>query len=125
MSWDNRVFQINGVGNMLPAAIKLAFEQKGARAAVGWIVKNGALIIVSYPSDGVTLFPSPMVAEAIVPSINGWLTDEWLSSRAPNEPDHDGSNSKGWLMFVERWGHVSDVRGVIFAIKPKWLEHGK
>lgn len=41
------------------------------------------------------------------------------------QPDHDGSNSKGWRVYNEAWGHVEDVRRAIVAVAPAWAMHGK
>jgi hypothetical protein len=41
------------------------------------------------------------------------------------EPDHDGSNTKGFRIYNERYGHVDDSSYGTVAITPEWIEYGK
>jgi hypothetical protein len=41
------------------------------------------------------------------------------------EPDHDGSNLKGWRIYNEIWGHVGGERTAIVAVTPRWAMLGK
>lgn len=51
---------------------------------------------------------------------------EWLKSvDYGSQPDHDGSNHKGWRVFNESWGHVAGYHGAIVAIQPAWAMYGK
>ena len=61
------------------------------------------------------------------PDTSAILVKQWLDDVAvyPEEPDHDGSNSKGWRLFNEKWGKVNDEDAAICAIEPEWLWHGK
>lgn len=41
------------------------------------------------------------------------------------EPDHDGSNGRGWTIFNGDWGHVFHAWQGIIAIRPEWAMYGK
>lgn len=50
----------------------------------------------------------------------------WLAEQDYGpEPDHDGSNHKGWRMFTEDWGHVFHDRYAVCGIVPCWAWYGK
>lgn len=50
----------------------------------------------------------------------------WLAeAEYGGEPDHDGDNKKGWLIYNERYGQVDGDYGAIIAIAPVWTEYGK
>lgn len=42
-----------------------------------------------------------------------------------DQPDHDGSNGKGFRIFNEAWGHIDNDWQAFVAIKPEWIEYGK
>ena len=52
-----------------------------------------------------------------------WL-DEQPTSKYQDYCDHDGSNSKGFKVYNEAWGHVISHYAII-AIVPIWAWHGK
>lgn len=55
----------------------------------------------------------------------GFIVD-WLGSvDFGTEPDHDGSNHKGWRLFTEDWGHVAGNHYTIIAAQPAWAMYGK
>lgn len=130
---DNRIFNVNGSGKeMLEAALKLVFAQKwGKTTAASWsICPNKGLIL--YWHDKVkhsSKFITPMSAEEVVSTVWAWLQsvdakditmEDWDA-----DCDHDGSNSLGWRVFVEDWGHVNNNHYTICAIKPAYMWHGK
>ena len=41
------------------------------------------------------------------------------------EPDHDGSNGKGWRIYNETWGYVGHEWAAIIAVTPRWAMYGK
>lgn len=41
------------------------------------------------------------------------------------EPDHDGSNGKGWRIYNEGWGHVDNDHYGVIAVTPVWAMYGK
>jgi hypothetical protein len=51
---------------------------------------------------------------------------KWLEQQDyGTEPDHDGSNSHGFVIFNDSWGHVGNDFAGICAIGPAWAMHGK
>ena len=50
----------------------------------------------------------------------------WLQEQKyKDQPDHDGSNHKGFIMFNGTWGHVGPDQTAIIAIGPAWAMAGK
>jgi hypothetical protein len=50
----------------------------------------------------------------------------WLAeAEYGREPDHDGSNGKGWRLYNEGWGHVDGQWEAIIAVTPVWACYGK
>lgn len=70
---------------------------------------------------GALKLPFKMDAQKASEFASGWLSDiEW-----GREPDHDGSNGKGWRLFNDDWGHVGGSWQAIVAIQPAWAMYGK
>jgi hypothetical protein len=53
--------------------------------------------------------------------VNGWLNKVDFGK----EPDHDGSNGKGWRVFTETWGRVAGYSYTVCAVQPAWAMYGK
>lgn len=56
------------------------------------------------------------------------VADNWLrhSAEYGEQPDHDGSNGKGWRVFTDStWGHVFGMYQGICGIAPEWAMYGK
>jgi hypothetical protein len=54
------------------------------------------------------------------------FTKRWLASLDyGREPDHDGSNGRGWRVYNHTWGHVDSESYAIVAIEPIWAMYGK
>lgn len=50
----------------------------------------------------------------------------WLDAQDyGEEPDHDGSNHKGFILFNDAWGHVGGDHYAIVAIGKAWAMAGK
>lgn len=51
----------------------------------------------------------------------------WLEQHVdyPHQPSHDGSNSKGYLIYNGDWGHMGPYHYAIVAVKPEWMMHSK
>jgi len=51
----------------------------------------------------------------------------WLAQvEYPEQPDHDGSNGKGFLLSTgDFWGHVGGVSYHILTVQPEWMWYGK
>ena len=72
-------------------------------------------------NDPINRFPAVMGPAELEPIIKAWLAER----QYPPEPDHDGSNHKGWRVYNEQWGKVNDEWQAFAAIEPVWLEYGK
>ena len=114
--------------------MRLAFMQHPAprdmgRAMCGYVIdRKGARMVLLWSnyekiSDSVTL-PFRMDAEGATDFVSRWL--EALPNEVfLNDMDHDGSNSRGWRMYVNEWGRVEGYHGSIVAVEPSWAWHGK
>lgn len=61
-------------------------------------------------------------AEDLAMFVEGWLSEQVY----PPEPDLDGSCSKGFRIYNERYGRVGGCGDYSFiAIQPEWAEHHK
>lgn len=70
------------------------------------------------PKKGVSPFPVVLKGDAIVATILDWLE----SIDYPEEPDIDGSCSKGWHLVAE----MTDGWSFAFmSIRPEWAHHHK
>lgn len=67
------------------------------------------------------LLPYPMGLERATQFVEGWLEGV---ERGP-QPDHDGSNGKGWFVFTDDWGHVAGREYGVIGIQPAWAMYGK
>lgn len=54
-----------------------------------------------------------------------WMDTLVKKDKFPPQPDHDGSNSRGFRVFCEQWGHVNDNHYAIVAVQPTWAMYGK
>lgn len=70
-------------------------------------------------------FPCKMRGPALVEFLWHWLETIWEESPPGDEPDHDGSNSHGWRVFNEAWGHVASSHYAFLGVQPVWAMHGK
>lgn len=71
--------------------------------------------------DYKNLFPVGLTHELASDFAWSWLMKQEYRS----EPDHDGSNGRGFIMFNDTWGHVGKDRYGIVAIGPAWAMRGK
>lgn len=78
------------------------------------------ILLWSENGKGVSL-PYPLDINTVKPFVAGWLGTRNYGS----QPDHDGSNGKGWRVFNEAWGHVFGNHYAICAIQPAWAMYGK
>lgn len=135
---DNRVFNVNGRGHqLLSDCITLALDQGGYTKLDGYRIEaTHGLILYGHIPEGrkkeATRFLAPHTPSQVAPIVIDWLTAQFLSgmkfSVACNwdgDCDHDGSNSKGWRCYVGDWGHVADDWGVVCAVIPAYMWHGK
>ena len=75
----------------------------------------------SVAKTGVVPFPSPVDSDIVADFVWAWLRAQDYGP----EPDHDGSNEKGFRMWTEAWGRVDDETYSYIAIRPLWTWYGK
>lgn len=127
--FDNAIFNVNGSGfERLKLALELAL---GDSTIVGWKVKkNKGICLYSYSSSDkeINLFPTPLSYDEVASVVFKWLeSDEAETIELSDwdyDLDHDGSNSLGWRVYTEDWGHIDDDWHMV-AITPAYLWYGK
>lgn len=130
---DNKIFNVNGKSKeMLQATLNLVFEQGRYKKAVNWSIHPDKGLILYWAiskKEKVNDFVTSVSADTVCSTVWEWLqSDEAWEINLTGwdvDQDHDGSNSKGWRVYVEDWGHVNDDWSAICAIKPIYLWHGK
>jgi hypothetical protein len=66
--------------------------------------------------------PFPMDAEAAIPFLAAYLK----TAEYGPEPDHDGSNERGFIVSTgDFWGHVEDCHYAFVGVYPNWEMYGK
>jgi hypothetical protein len=132
---DNKVFNVNGdTKERLLKALELVM---GTTTVAGWRVEKtkGLILLWHVDKDKGTALPTPLDFNATTDIAWAWLNskegqefkpiDEW-----DTDTDHDGSNERGWRVYVESWGHIRDGKNSIdhysiCAIVPAYCWYGK
>jgi hypothetical protein len=119
---DNPIIRINGIGlDRLKYSMKLAT----GFPAHGYITdaEKGLMVLFKYPSaPNMMPFPAPLDAARSAELMWDWLK----AADYPSEPDHDGDNKKGWIIWNDGWDQVDGYGYQSFiAIKPTWIMFGK
>lgn len=132
---DNRHFDLVGID--LGLSLEVAFSDR--HKAVGWAEMDtpdkptgpggvwGAnraskrLVLFWTPDEVMTPLPAPLGIDDCIPFVTAWLN----GADYGREPDHDGSNRKGWRVYNEEWGHVAGRWQAFAAVEPVWLLIGK
>jgi hypothetical protein len=133
MSFDNRIFDINGVDKThFELAIDLAIGIAGHSKIVGWsFKKEKGLILHWYEPSNISIHkfisaPNPV---SIANMVWDWLDSEEASTvdlaHWDVDMNHDGHNGRGWRIYVDGWGHVGTDTSAICAIKPIYVWYGK
>lgn len=132
MSFDNRIFNVNGEDfDTLKKAIELVFMINSEHTkAVSWeFHKDKGLIFSWTKTDRGHLFPIPLDSEKAASITWDWLkTEDSKNMKCEDwdcDNDHDGSNGDGWRVYVEDWGHVGTNSYAICAIRPVYVWYGK
>jgi hypothetical protein len=131
---DNKVFNVNGKSKeLLAKVLDIKFSQDGyaETKAKAWAVHpEKGLILYWHKDTNTNALLTPLSASGVVDMVWEWLkSDEAKTIKMVDTWEvnmkHDGSNSLGWRVYVEDWGHVADSFYAICAIKPAYLWHGK
>ncbi len=102
-------------------AMQIAFSQHGEARA--YRKEKDKFILAWLGCDGTLDLPVAMNTRAASDLV--WL---WLQTEADygKEPMHDGSNARGFRVYVEQWGHVFPIgHCAIVGIQPAWAMFGK
>lgn len=124
MSGDNREFRVNGEGDEKTrffAAIALAWDHPNTRVVGYRVDPTKGLVFYWTGSDKATPFPFKMDPTQSAEFAWGWLQ----SVDYGEQPDHDGHNKKGWLVYCENWGKVAGEFEAFVAVSPTWIMYGK
>lgn len=135
MSFDNRVMDVNGVGDEnLKKMINLAFSlYSGNTLAKNYIVtKEHGLILLSYTSkEEAQNFLIPLDADAAFEFVKDWLKSNsaskvTLESWFKSAHDYDVmEDDDGWRVYIKDWGRVDGHHGAICAVTPSFIWYGK
>lgn len=136
MSFDNRLFNINGKSEeALLRTLELAFMIHGNHTvAESWVMdKEKGLILLWYYRDDDSPrsnpFPAPLTATEVLPAVLAYLKSKEAGliqlERWEQDIDQDGENGPGWRVYLEDWGHVGNISCAICAIKRVFLWYGK
>jgi hypothetical protein len=117
---DNFHFDMTSRGaDALKKALQLFDPQ--VRRMTGYSTSGNKLVLYWGDSPQATKLPFPMTLEQAADFAVGWLAHADYG----REPDHDGSNSKGWRLHCDTWGIVDGDHYAFAAIQPVWAMHGK
>lgn len=111
----------------LRAVMRVAFAKHSV--AVGYAVDPGdgktppRLILFWTDPDrsyaGFCRFPSGVGVDGATVLVTEWLN----TGRYGREPDHDGTNRKGFRVFNEGCGYVSDQHSAFVGVEPTWIKY--
>lgn len=79
------------------------------------------LILLWHEEQNATPLPYPLTLDKAISFVADWLSQADYGS----QPDHDGSNGKGWRLFTNDWGHVAGHHYGIVGVQPAWAMYGK
>lgn len=115
---DNFRIDVTSQGERHLAAV---FDIVAKYKIIGYSVEDGVLIFYWSEHPAMTKLPFTLDAKGAVDFVTRWLAEQDYG----DEPDHDGSNGKGWRAYNEAWGHVKNRWQALVAIHPVWAMYGK
>jgi hypothetical protein len=126
---DTKVDVISEGAKHLDLAIRIAMEyhvtsDRSKEPTVShWMEEDGRLIFLWSGTDGGNAFVVPHTREMLVPLILSWLTKQDYGE----EPDMDGSVSKGWRLKAAPFLLPSHKARFYmqFMVTPEWMEYHK
>lgn len=120
---DNRQINITSEGKSdFELAMKLI---AGNNKATAYRIHNNHLVFYWCISSTCTTaipFPYALDVQQMTEFAWGWLQ---VNKPTESEPDHDGDNHPGFMVFNEDWGHVFNQWEAFAAITPIWAMYGK
>lgn len=132
MSFDNTVFNVNGVGlEDLTATLKLALKQSGHSKINSYTFdKKYGLILYWSDTVGAVKLGNGHTPEQVAKFFEYWITTEEAESVEFTEDyekdynDSDVSTDLGWRVYISDFNGVNSSY-VLFAIKPCYIWYGK
>ncbi len=121
---DNFEISIQSTGKAdFALAMQIAFGQH--KTAVGFrVTEEKGLILYWSKSEkkDFSLFPYSMNHSQATEYCWGWVE---ATKPKGGQPDHDGDNDKGFIVYNESWGHVDGDWQAFVAIGVIWAMYGK
>ncbi len=119
---DNFKFDMISKGS---ADFKTALKLFNYKTVVGYRVHEEKGLMLYHAkvdaSKDMILLPYEMTIEQASDFAYGWV----VNMKIEDEPDHDGSNGKGWRVYNESWGKVNGEWQCFVAIQAVWAMYGK
>mgnify|MGYP001008776684 CR=1 FL=1 len=104
-------------------AMKIAFGSR--KKAIGFRVTESKGLILYWSKTEKKEFqalPYEMDCDQAIEFCWGWVQ----ANKPKNaQPDHDGDNDKGFIVYNESWGHVDGDWQAFVAIDVIWAMYGK
>jgi len=140
---DNRLLDINGPlddrrpeegERLLLMALEIAFRQdsfgENPRTCKSYNITPKGLVLSWWGNDqSWQACPGNLSAKDCLPFALAYLRSDKAKdcelAQWERNADHDGHNSHGWRVYVEKWGHVGDCSTALCAVKPCFMWHGK
>lgn len=116
-----------GYGRNLDTALKESVVYRCNRCdGYGTVPPSVAMILLwheeSHAGFASLPLPFPLTIDAAVPFLWNFLE----TALYPDQPDHDGSNGKGFMVTTgDFWGHVEGMTYSILSVEPDWQMYGK
>jgi len=126
---DNFRIDITGEGvKTMESAMVIAFggghDDRKPRTAEAYAIdpEKGLIFFWTAGLDkNIVKLPFKLDAIGAADFARRWLAEQDYG----REPDHDGSNGKGWRLYNNSWSRVEGYSGSIVAILPNWAWYGK
>lgn len=125
---DNRIITVQSKGKKaFDLAFQLLFDNcPGSKATHYYEHPEKGFMLFWHATEKfeVLKLPFPMDWENSSALAWGWLMSQ-PEDKYQEYLDHDGSNSKGFKVYNEGWGHVAGCGYAFLAVQPIWAWHGK
>lgn len=78
---------------------------------VGWEIDGAPVLALPYPMN--------------IAALRDFVWHYLEQADLGPEPTHDGSNSRGFRVYNEQYGHIGGRSDAFLAVQAVWAEHGK
>ena len=105
----------------MPGIIRNQYEKDRPEELLGVVIGAPCLVFSWHAEEKMYPFPSKISSQ--LAATFAW---EWLSKQNyGQQPDHDGSNHKGFIVFNDAWGHFAGNHYSFVGVGPAWAMYGK